>query len=72
LVVVPSTFSQVKESKFLDFGFNIVIYANDLLRSTYPAMETVARAILKNERAYEQEKNLISIKNILKLIPGTV
>jgi len=72
LVVVPSTFSQVKESKFIDFGFNIVIYANHLLRSTYPAMETVARAILKNERAYEQEKNLISIKNILKLIPGTV
>ena len=71
LVVVPSTFSQVKESQLIDFGFNIVIYANHLLRATYPAMEMVAKSILKNERAHEQEKNLISIKKILKLIPGT-
>ena len=72
LVVVPSTFSQVKEETFIEHGFNIVIYANHLLRATYPAMQKVVYSILKNGRAWEQEKNLISIKKILKLIPGTI
>jgi phosphoenolpyruvate phosphomutase len=72
LVVVPSTFSQVKEEIFIEHGFNIVIYANHLLRATYPAMQKVVYSILKNGRAWEQEKNLISIKKILKLIPGTI
>ena len=53
-------------------SFNIVIYANHMLRASYEAMEKVAKEILKNERTSEIEKDIISIKKILRLIPGTI
>ena len=71
LVIVPSSFSQVTEKKLEKEGANIVIYANHLLRSVYPNMLDTARSILRNKRAHQVEKNLLSIKNILELIPGT-
>ena len=71
LVVVPSSYSQVKESQLIKAGANIVIYANHLMRSVYPNMVKTAESILKNGRSLEAEKNLISIKTILELIPGT-
>ena len=72
LVVVPSTFNKVKEVEFIDNGFNIIIYANQLLRASYPSMLSVAEGILRYQRSFEQEKKIISIKEILKLIPGTI
>ncbi len=71
LVVVPSSFNQVKESQLIDNGFDVVIYANHMLRSSYPAMKKVAEEILKFGRSYESDKSLMSIKEILNLIPGT-
>ena len=71
LVIVPSSFSQVTEEKLSKAGANIVIYANHLLRSVYPNMVNTAKSILKNKRAYQIEKKLLSIKDILELIPGT-
>ena len=71
LVVVPSSFNQVKENTFLDLGVNVVIYANHLLRASYPAMRNTAMSILKNSRSLETDKSLLSIKEILELIPGT-
>ena len=71
LVVVPSSFSQVKEKRLIKAGANIVIYANHLMRSVYPNMVKTAESILKNKRSLEAEKNLITIKTILELIPGT-
>ena len=71
LVVVPSSYSQVKESQLIKSGANIIIYANHLMRSVYPNMVRTAESILKNKRSLESEKNLISIKTILELIPGT-
>ena len=71
LVSVPSTYNQVTEKDLIKYGFNIVIYANHMLRAAYPAMMDVASKILKNSRAKEVEKNLFSIKDILELIPGT-
>ena len=47
------------------------IYANHLLRSSYPAMLNVAKSILIHGRSYETDKDCLSIKDILKLIPGT-
>jgi len=70
LVVVPSTYSSVKESELVEAGVNIVIYANQLLRSAYPAMVKAARLILENERALESEECCMPIKQILNLIPG--
>ena len=71
LVVVPSSYSQVKEEKLVKSGANIIIYANHLMRSVYPNMVKTAESILKYKRSLEAEKNLISIKKILELIPGT-
>jgi len=71
LVVVPSSYSQVKEERLVKSGANIIIYANHLMRSVYPNMVKTAESILKYKRSLEAEKNLISIKKILELIPGT-
>ena len=68
---VPSSYNQVSETRLINEGFNVVIYANHMLRASYPAMEKVAMDILKNRRSYESDKNLMSIKEILNLIPGT-
>lgn len=71
LVVVPSSFNQVKESELEAAGVNIVIYANQLLRSAYPAMKETALSILEHGRSSECDKNMMPIKEILELIPGT-
>ena len=71
LVAVPSSFSQITECQLEENGINIVIYANQLLRAAYPAMINTAKSILKNGRAAESEKYMMSIKEILNLIPGT-
>tara|TARA_B100002019_G_C21258425_1_gene595291 strand:- start:457 stop:1761 length:1305 start_codon:yes stop_codon:yes gene_type:complete len=71
LIVVPSSYSSVKESQLIDNGVNIVIYANHLLRSAFPAMRKTAKLILKNQRSLEAEKDMLSIKEILELVPGT-
>ena len=71
LVAVPSSYNSVKEKQLENAGFNIVIYANQMLRASYPAMRKVALDILKNGRAQESEKDIMSIKDILELIPGT-
>jgi len=71
LVVVPTTYNHIKEDEFKKMGVNIVIYANHLLRSSYPAMLNVAKSILVHGRSYETDKDCLSIKDILKLIPGT-
>ncbi len=70
LVVVPSTFSQVSETELKEKGANIVIYANHLLRSAYPAMAKTAEAILLHERAHEAEQYCMPIKDIINFIPG--
>lgn len=71
LICVPSSYSSVRESELEKKGFNIVIYANQVLRASYKAMEEANISILKNGRAKELEKKIISIEKTLKLIPGT-
>lgn len=71
LVAVPSSYNQVTEDELSKHGVNVVIYANQLLRAAYPAMKTVAESILTHHRSLECDKQLMSIKDILNLIPGT-
>ena len=60
----------MKESELAKHGVNIVIYANQLLRSAYPAMVKTAQTILENHRAHEaSEKYCMPIKEVLELIP---
>ena len=68
LVSVPSTYSKVYEKDLIRNGFKLVIYANQLLRAAYPAMQFTARKILENSRAFEIEKKIIPIKEIINLI----
>ena len=58
LVSVPSTYNHVTEKNLIDNGFNIVIYANQLLRASYYSMSEVAKEILSNSRAKESEKEI--------------
>jgi phosphoenolpyruvate phosphomutase len=68
LVSVPSTYSKVYENELVKNGFKLVIYANQLLRAAYPAMQYTARKILEKSRAFEAEKKIIPIKEIINLI----
>lgn len=71
IVVVPTSYSQVTEEEMVKYGINIVIYANHLIRSAFPAMQSTARKILLHDRAKEaSEENCMSIGEILTLIPG--
>ena len=68
LVSVPSTYSSVYEKDLIKHGFKLVIYANQLLRAAYPAMKHATETILKNKRAFEIDKKIISISEIINLI----
>jgi len=68
LVSVPSTYSKVYEKNLIKNGFKLVIYANQLLRAAYPAMQFVAKKILENGRSFEMENKIIPIKEIINLI----
>jgi phosphoenolpyruvate phosphomutase / 2-hydroxyethylphosphonate cytidylyltransferase len=70
LVVVPSSYNTIYETELAEAGANIVIYANHLLRSAYPAMLKTAEAILTNERSSEVDSQMMPINQILNLIPG--
>jgi phosphoenolpyruvate phosphomutase len=70
LVVVPSTYNAVHERSLEDAGINVVIYANQLLRSAYPAMVMTARSILEHGRSLEADEDMLPISDVLSLIPG--
>jgi phosphoenolpyruvate phosphomutase len=71
LVVVPSSYNSITEDELKKAGVNVVIYANQLLRSAFPAMQSTAQSILKHSRSLECDESMLSIKEILNLIPGT-
>jgi phosphoenolpyruvate phosphomutase len=70
LVIVPTSYSQVTEDLLVEHGVKIVIYANHLMRSAYPAMVETARSILQHQRAAEADRQLMPVKEIIELIPG--
>ena len=69
VVLVPTSFSSVTEDEFKRRGANVVIYANQLTRSGFPAMQKAARTILENHRALEADAMCMSIREIITLIP---
>lgn len=68
IVVVPSSFNVITEDELATHGVNIVIYANQLTRAAFPAMQQTAEDILRYHRAKEVDDRLMSIKNIITLI----
>lgn len=70
IVLVPTSFNSVYEDEFKARGANVIIYANQLTRSGFPAMKKTAEMILENHRAKEADEQMcMSIKQILTLIP---
>lgn len=69
LIAVPTSYNHLTEDELHSMGFNIVIYANHLLRSAYPAMKRTAEQILINGRSLEVDKACMPIKEILTLVP---
>jgi phosphoenolpyruvate mutase len=70
VVVIPTSFNTVYEEEFKERGANIVIYANQLTRTGFPAMQNAAELILKNHRAKECDDICMPIKDIIRLIPA--
>ena len=68
IVVVPTSFNSITEEELAAAGVNIVIYANQLTRSAFPAMQSTAVEILKNHRALEVDSKLMPFKDIIRLI----
>ncbi len=69
LVVVPTSFNEVTEEEFKKRGVNIVIYANQLTRAAFPAMQNAANLILKHHRAKECDEICMPFNEIIRLIP---
>ena len=68
IVVVPSSFNVITEEELAEHGVNIVIYANQLTRAAFPAMQKTAEDILRYHRAKEVDDRLLPIKDIITLI----
>ena len=69
IVIVPTSFNSVREEEFKARGANIVIYANQLMRASFPAMKAVAESILKHHRSLECDEMCMPFKDIIRLIP---
>lgn len=69
IVLVPTSFNTVYEDEWKALGANVIIYANQLTRTGFPAMQDAARTILENHRAKECDDKCMSIKEIITLIP---
>lgn len=70
VISVPSSYNHVTEEELVEAGFSIVIYANHLLRSAFPAMKKTAETILENKRSLEADKYCMPIKEILTILPN--
>lgn len=72
VVLVPTSFNSVTEDEFKKRGANVIIYANQLTRSGFPAMQKTAETILANHRALEADVQCMPIKQIITLIPDEI
>jgi phosphoenolpyruvate phosphomutase len=68
--LVPTTYNSFTEKELTNWGASVIIYANHMLRASYPAMMNAARMILEKERSLEADNLCMPIKEILELIPG--
>lgn len=70
IIVVPSSYSTIYEKELVAAGVKVVIYANQLLRASFVAMQTAMRSILKHHRAHEIDQSIMPIKQIISFIPA--
>ena len=70
VIVVPTTYNHIHDDELAQMGANIVIHANHMLRSAYPAMLNAAKSILQSGRSLEADEYCLPIKEVLELIPS--
>ncbi len=70
VIVVPTSYNSITEDELAKAGANVIIHANHMLRSAYPAMQKTAESILEHHRSLEADEYCMPIKEILHLIPG--
>ena len=71
IIVVPTTYNGETEEQLAAHGINVVIHANHLIRSAFPAMQATAKSILEHGRSKEADQLCMSIKEILTLLPNS-
>ncbi|MCF7804630.1 MAG: phosphoenolpyruvate mutase [Candidatus Marinimicrobia bacterium] len=71
LVCVPTAYNHVPEQELVERGFNVIIHANHMLRSSVKAMENVAKNILINKRSLEADPYCTPVKEIFNLVGFT-
>lgn len=64
LFCVPTTYNTITEKELEKAGFDAVIYANHLLRSSYNAMKETAKLILSNQRSLEADSLCCPVSEI--------
>ncbi|MEG2440396.1 MAG: phosphoenolpyruvate mutase [Acetivibrio sp.] len=70
IVAVPTTYNNIPEEQLANHGINIIIHANHLLRSAFPAMQKTAMKILENGCSGGDTDNLcMPIKEVIRFIP---
>lgn len=70
VILIPTSYNKYTEEELHAKGANIIIHANHLLRSAYPAMVKTAKCILENHRSFEADEYCMPIKEVIELIPG--
>lgn len=68
VLCVPTTYYHVTDEELFQKGFNIVIYANHLLRAAYQAMREVSRSILVHRSAQQAQSHMASIKEVMEAV----
>ncbi|MEC8957103.1 MAG: phosphoenolpyruvate mutase, partial [Nitrospinota bacterium] len=68
LVCVPTTYNQITEDELSNAGFQIIIYANHLLRSAYKSMTETAKTILRDQRSLEADPLCSTVREIFKTV----
>jgi phosphoenolpyruvate phosphomutase len=66
LVSVPTTYNLITDQELAKNGFNIIIHANHLLRSSHKSMKQTAETILLSDRNFEVEPVCSSVPDIFK------
>lgn len=71
VLLVPTSYDTYSEDELSAWGADIVVYANQLIRSAYPAMQHAAVSILKNKRSIELRKSMAAVSDMLQLVEDT-
>jgi phosphoenolpyruvate phosphomutase len=68
LICVPTTYAQVYEETLIERGFDMVIFANQQLRSAYKAMKETCLSILEHNRGMEADALCAPVKTIFDVV----